>query len=115
MSGRVLIVEDEHHLAEGLCFNLEAEGYQAEVVDTGEKALARLIDEQARFDLVVLDDQDAAAHACAIGRSSVNVLPQPWPALSANARPPCFFATDRTMNNPSPVPFVRTATLAGIR
>jgi DNA-binding response OmpR family regulator len=55
MNGRVLIVEDEHHLAEGLCFNLEAEGYQAEVVDTGEKALARLIDEHARFDLVVLD------------------------------------------------------------
>jgi len=55
MNGRVLIVEDEHHLAEGLCFNLEAEGYQAEVVDTGEKALARLIDEHAPFDLVVLD------------------------------------------------------------
>ena len=33
---RVLIVEDEQHLAEGLRFNLEAEGYQAEVVDTGE-------------------------------------------------------------------------------
>jgi DNA-binding response OmpR family regulator len=55
MNGRVLIVEDEHHLAEGLCFNLEAEGYQAEVVDTGEKALVRLIDEHAPFDLVVLD------------------------------------------------------------
>lgn len=55
MIGRVLIVEDELHLAEGLCFNLEAEGYHAEVVDTGEKALARLIDERAPFDLVVLD------------------------------------------------------------
>ena len=32
---RVLIVEDELHLAEGLRFNLEAEGYQAEVVETG--------------------------------------------------------------------------------
>ncbi|HEX6464665.1 MAG TPA: response regulator transcription factor [Vicinamibacterales bacterium] len=55
MSGRVLIVEDEHHLAEGLCFNLEAEGYQTEVVDTGEKALTRLIDDRVSFDLVVLD------------------------------------------------------------
>ncbi len=55
MSGRVLIVEDEHHLAEGLCFNLEAEGFDAEVVDTGEKALARLLDEGTHFDLVVLD------------------------------------------------------------
>ena len=30
---RVLIVEDEHHLAEGLRFNLEAEGYEADVVE----------------------------------------------------------------------------------
>jgi len=55
MNSRVLIVEDELHLAEGLCFNLEAEGFHAEVVDTGEKALARLLAEDARFDLVVLD------------------------------------------------------------
>jgi DNA-binding response OmpR family regulator len=52
---RVLIVEDEMHLAEGLRFNLEAEGYQAEVVDTGEVALQRLLNDTERFDLVVLD------------------------------------------------------------
>jgi len=53
---RVLIVEDEQHLAEGLRFNLEAEGFQAEVLDNGEAALARLLDRQAPpFDLVVLD------------------------------------------------------------
>ncbi len=40
---RVLIVEDEQHLAEGLRFNLEAEGYAAEIVDTGEAALERLV------------------------------------------------------------------------
>jgi DNA-binding response OmpR family regulator len=51
---RVLIVEDETHLAEGLRFNLEAEGYDADVVDTGEVALERLLGEE-RFDLVVLD------------------------------------------------------------
>ena len=55
MPQRVLIVEDEQHLAEGLRFNLEAEGYQAEVVETGESALARLADEGRRYDLVVLD------------------------------------------------------------
>ena len=55
MSQRVLIVEDEQHLAEGLRFNLEAEGYEAEVVDTGERALARLRDAAAPVDLVVLD------------------------------------------------------------
>ncbi len=36
---RVLVVEDELHLAEGLRFNLEAEGYQVQVVETGEAAL----------------------------------------------------------------------------
>ena len=53
---RVLIVEDEQHLAEGLRFNLEAEGYAAEVVDNGEAALERLLARQEpAFDLVVLD------------------------------------------------------------
>jgi DNA-binding response OmpR family regulator len=55
-SRRVLIVEDEQHLAEGLRFNLEAEGYGVDVVDTGEAALERLTDGTNRpFDLVVLD------------------------------------------------------------
>ena len=54
-SPRVLIVEDEHHLAEGLRFNLEAEGFSAEVVDDGERALDRLLDPAVTFDLVVLD------------------------------------------------------------
>jgi DNA-binding response OmpR family regulator len=52
---RVLIVEDEQHLADGLKFNLEAEGYRAEVVDTGEAALERLTGAPGTFDLVVLD------------------------------------------------------------
>src|SRR5205809_6291892 len=55
MAQRVLIVEDEQHLAEGLRFNLEAEGFDAEVVDTGEKALARLAEPERPVDLVVLD------------------------------------------------------------
>jgi two-component system, OmpR family, alkaline phosphatase synthesis response regulator PhoP len=36
---RILIVEDEQHLAQGLRFNLEAEGYQVHLVETGEDAL----------------------------------------------------------------------------
>jgi DNA-binding response OmpR family regulator len=52
---RVLIVEDEQHLAEGLRFNLEAEGFDAEVQDNGDRALARLLDPAEHFDLVVLD------------------------------------------------------------
>ncbi len=39
---RILIVEDEKHLAEGLRFNLEAEGYQVKVCEDGESALELL-------------------------------------------------------------------------
>jgi two-component system, OmpR family, alkaline phosphatase synthesis response regulator PhoP len=52
---RVLVVEDEQHLAEGLRFNLEAEGYQVEIMETGEEALERLAHEAATFDVLVLD------------------------------------------------------------
>src|SRR5262249_12398714 len=56
MMPRVLIVEDEQHLADGLRFNLEAEGYEAAVVETGEAAIESLIGKPASpFDLVVLD------------------------------------------------------------
>lgn len=50
---KLLIVEDEQHLADGLRFNLEAEGYDAQVVSDGETALACLA--EAQFDAVVLD------------------------------------------------------------
>ena len=50
---RILIVEDEQHLAEGLRFNVEAEGYEVEIADTGEAALHRLAG--APLDVVVLD------------------------------------------------------------
>jgi len=52
---RVLIVEDEEHLATGLRFNLEAEGYEVETVDAGEAALELLMETPQRFDVVVLD------------------------------------------------------------
>jgi DNA-binding response OmpR family regulator len=52
---RVLVVEDEAHLAQGLRFNLEAEGYRAEVVGDGEAATDRLITKKDSFDAVVLD------------------------------------------------------------
>lgn len=50
---KILIVEDEEHLADGLRFNLEAEGYEAEVAGHGELALERL--GRTKFDAVVLD------------------------------------------------------------
>jgi DNA-binding response OmpR family regulator len=63
MSERVLIVEDEVHLAEGLRFNLEAEGYAVDIVESGEAALARTDVSAAltqpasppRYDAILLD------------------------------------------------------------
>ena len=52
---KILVVEDEQHLADGLRFNLEAEGYQVQVTDTGESALKVLKSDPAGFDVVVLD------------------------------------------------------------
>jgi DNA-binding response OmpR family regulator len=52
---RVLIVEDEQHIAEGLRFNLEAEGHEAVVARDGEQALDLLLKERRTFDVVVLD------------------------------------------------------------
>ena len=52
---KVLVVEDEQHLADGLRFNLEAEGYQVQVTDTGESALEALTSDPSAFDVVVLD------------------------------------------------------------
>ncbi len=52
---RVLVVEDEEHLAQGLRFNLEAEGYSAEVVGDGEAATERLLGQKESFDVILLD------------------------------------------------------------
>jgi DNA-binding response OmpR family regulator len=52
---RVLVVEDETHLAQGLAYNLEAEGHSVEVVGDGESALDRLLKRKESFDAVVLD------------------------------------------------------------
>ena len=49
----ILIVEDEKHLADGLKFNLEAEGFDVEISPDGEGALAAI--EGSEFDAIVLD------------------------------------------------------------
>ena len=51
----ILLVEDEEHLARGLKFNLEAEGYPTSVVGDGESALDLLLKKHRGFDLLVLD------------------------------------------------------------
>jgi DNA-binding response OmpR family regulator len=52
---RILIVEDEAHLAQGLRFNLEAEGHSVQISERGEEALARLLKDQEKYDALVLD------------------------------------------------------------
>ena len=50
---RILIVEDELHLAQGLLFNLEAEGHQARMTESAETAWELL--QTNTFDALLLD------------------------------------------------------------
>src|SRR6476661_3774759 len=90
---RVLIVEDETHLAKGLQFNLEAEGHSVDVVGDGESALALLLGDPAtgkrsNFDAVVLDvmlpGKDGFAVAAEL-RAAKNFVPVLM--LTARGRP----------------------------
>ena len=49
----ILLVEDEMHLARGITFNLELEGYLISHVESGEEALEKVRIE--KFDLIILD------------------------------------------------------------
>jgi two-component system OmpR family response regulator len=51
----ILVVEDEQHLAYGIKFNLEAEGYTVTAVGDGQAALALVESASPSIDLVVLD------------------------------------------------------------
>jgi DNA-binding response OmpR family regulator len=55
LPAHVLIVEDEEHLAQGLKFNLEAEGYRASVARDGETALELAAAPGAAIDAILLD------------------------------------------------------------
>jgi two-component system alkaline phosphatase synthesis response regulator PhoP len=84
----VLVVEDEQHLADGLRFNLEAEGYTVNTVPDGEAALALLVDEKRAYDALVLDvmlpgkDGFAVAAELRAARHFVPIL-----MLTARGRP----------------------------
>jgi len=90
---RVLIVEDEAHLATGLRFNLEAEGHSVHVAADGEKALELLLGgpgngQHHNFDAVVLDvmlpGKDGFAVAAEL-RAAKNFIPVLM--LTARGRP----------------------------
>jgi DNA-binding response OmpR family regulator len=56
---RILLVEDEAHLAAGIRFNLEMEGYEVETIGDGLRAVERVVPEEppavGGVDLVVMD------------------------------------------------------------
>jgi len=52
---RILVVDDEPHIADGLRFNLEAEGHDVAVTYDGEQALELLLQREEPFDVVILD------------------------------------------------------------
>jgi DNA-binding response OmpR family regulator len=85
---RILVVEDESHIAQGLRFNLEAEGHAVEVTDRGEDALKRLLQRREKFDLLVLDvmlpGKDGFAVAAELRRAHQYV---PVLILTARGRP----------------------------
>src|SRR5688572_33329433 len=52
----VLIVEYEKHLADGLRYNLKAEGYHVDIANNAEQAASLLLDQSKSYDVVVLYD-----------------------------------------------------------
>ena len=85
---RILIVEDEVHLAQGLLFNLQAEGHEAVVAPDGETAVDFLLKQSIPFDAVLLDvmlpEMDGFAVARAM-RAAQNYTPVLM--LTARGRP----------------------------
>lgn len=54
-NAHILVVEDEEHLAVGIKFNLEAEGYKVTIVGDGTSALQFLEESDEPIDMVILD------------------------------------------------------------
>src|SRR5215471_8819930 len=85
---RILLVEDEAHIAQGVRFNLEADGHTVAVTDRGEDALKRLLERKEKFDILILDvmlpGQDGFSVAREL-RASRNYIPLLM--LTARGRP----------------------------
>jgi DNA-binding response OmpR family regulator len=85
---RILVVEDESHIAQGLRFNLEAEGHDVVLTETGEDGLQRLLRKREPFDLLVLDvmlpGKDGFAVAAELRRARNYI---PLLMLTARGRP----------------------------
>jgi two-component system, OmpR family, alkaline phosphatase synthesis response regulator PhoP len=51
----IVVIEDEQHLAVGIKYNLEAEGYRVTTIGDGPKAVRYCEDNEADIDLIILD------------------------------------------------------------
>ena len=81
----VLVVEDEQHIAEGVRFNLQADGHEVVVADTGEQALTLLLGDRSPFDVVVLDVMLPGKNGFAVA-SELRAAGQYVPILMLTAR-----------------------------
>ena len=79
----ILLVEDEIHLARGICFNLEQENYRVSHVERGEDALESVKVE--RFDLIILDVMLPGIDGFAVCRE-IRQLDSRVPVLMLTAR-----------------------------
>ena len=52
---RILVIEDEQHLAFGIKYNLEAEGFDVVVAGDGPAGLKMVEEDPAAIDLLILD------------------------------------------------------------
>ena len=82
---RILVVEDERHIADGLRFNLEAEGHDVTIASDGERALASILDERRSFDVIVLDVMLPGRDGFAVA-SALRTAGQFLPILMLTAR-----------------------------
>jgi DNA-binding response OmpR family regulator len=114
---RILIVEDEAHLAEGLRFNLEQEGYSVQVVGSGEDASDRLLRDKEEFDALVLDvmlpgkDGFTVARALREARNYIPIL-----MLTARSRPEDVLqGFESGADDYLPKPFILSIFIARVR
>lgn len=86
--GKILVVDDEDTIREGLKMYLELEGYEADTVESAEKALTMNLTD---FDLILLDIM--------MGRMSGTELAQKLKNDDATARIPIIFLTAKDFDD----------------
>jgi DNA-binding response OmpR family regulator len=84
----IVVVEDEEHLAQGLLFNLQAEGYRTHHEFDGDSALAYLLNPREPIAAIILDCMLPGADGFTIVRALRNAqLYTPVLMLTARSRP----------------------------